>query len=183
MLRPYTNLQSFPRAHGPDHGNPATQAYPLISEEHAHTKASLDPYKTSSLDTRQPATASGKQILLEPHFISPYAMSSSNAASFAFQPRISLGSRLSPDSLLSRESRLAYGLWPHSDSNEDTQASRPSNFQLHKSRSMPSLLSLELPRSDSSHSLSKYSLSSGSPTLTPSPSFKGPSMSSNGKQL
>lgn len=52
--------------------------------------------------------------------------------------------------------------------------SRPPPFRMRKSGSMPSMLTLEMPRSESSHSLSKYSLSSGMPATsaayTPVPS-------------
>ncbi|WFC93420.1 hypothetical protein MBRA1_000040 [Malassezia brasiliensis] len=41
--------------------------------------------------------------------------------------------------------------------------SRPPSFRMRKSGSTPSLLTLEMPRSESSHSLIKYSLSSGMP--------------------
>lgn len=57
-----------------------------------------------------------------------------------------------------------------------TLQSRPSSFRMRKSGSMPSLLTLEMPRSESSHSLSKYSLSSGTPATTnsvPAPASSG----------
>lgn len=43
---------------------------------------------------------------------------------------------------------------------------RPSAFRIRKSGSMPSMLALEMPRSESSHSLSKYSLGAGTPSLS-----------------
>lgn len=44
--------------------------------------------------------------------------------------------------------------------------SRPPSFRMRKSGSTPSLLTLEMPRSESSHSLFKYSLSSGMPATS-----------------
>lgn len=44
--------------------------------------------------------------------------------------------------------------------------SRPPSFRMRKSGSTPSLLTLEIPRSESSHSLFKYSLSSGMPATS-----------------
>lgn len=56
--------------------------------------------------------------------------------------------------------------------------SRPPSFRMRKSGSTPSLLTLEIPRSESSHSLFKYSLSSGMPAtshpLSPAQSVERP---------
>lgn len=60
-----------------------------------------------------------------------------------------------------------------SDPHIDFSPGGRKSFQMHRSGSLPSLLSLEMPRSESSHSLSKYSLSSGGRTMTStSSSFK-----------
>lgn len=56
--------------------------------------------------------------------------------------------------------------------------SRPPSFRMRKSGSTPSLLTLEIPRSESSHSLFKYSLSTGMPAtshpLSPAQSVERP---------
>lgn len=60
----------------------------------------------------------------------------------------------------------------------DYSARRLELPQFRKSGSSPSLLSLDMPTSDSSHSLSKYSLSSGTTSLPSSTSSKNPPIAS-----
>jgi len=179
-LRAHANMQSLSRSPFPEHGNSVPQGNNVLLDEYAPTVTALDNLTTTHLNSKKaPNTTIQQQVSDSPS----YTLNSSNNTSSAFFSGIPHGPIISPELLLARERRLSHGPRISFNTNGDSQVTRPANFQLRKSGSMPSLLSLELPRSDSSHSLSKYSLSSGSPTLTPSSSFKGPSSASNGKHF
>lgn len=180
MQRSIANIQSLPRAPFSDYGNSMTHGCSVAASEHPTTEVASDNFQSTCVNLRKlPNTGIQKQ----PSDPSSYALNSSNFSSIPFQSRIPHGSRMSPELLLARESFLSPGQRMPSDANGDSQSTRPTNFQLHKSGSMPSLLSLEMPHSDSSHSLSKYSLSSRSPTLTATSPFKGLSNTSSAKHL
>lgn len=176
--RSYTNIPSI-RPTPLDQGSLLRHGYPMASEESTSASVTLDNLNATNVNSNQNPNANKKHLIHSSSF--PSYTSSFNPFSHALPPRFPRGLRLSSEFPLSRESCLPHGTRLATDISRDPHATRPAAFQLYRSGSMPSLLSLGIPRSESSHSLSKYSLSSGSPALTPSSSFKGPSTTLPGK--